>query len=259
VFFLLSKSLDLAVSPIVWVVVLVACALFMVARRSPNRRRLVGCLVGAIAVLLVLGNPSIADRIFQSLEDDAPNTYDATKTYDAVVLLGGLVPGGVTDPARPSYDNGVERLLVTYDLLRTDRAKHVIIASGSNLEDATFVKESSALRTQLERWGIAKERILVDDVSLNTRQNAVETARIVKERGFTRLLLVTSAFHMTRAAGCFRAVDLQFDTLPADYRVLPARIRTTDFAPRTGALHESGEAFRELLGRGVYRALGYTK
>ncbi len=258
-FYLLSKSLDLAVSPLVWVIILVAIALALVARRSTRRGRIVGCLVTAIAVMLVFGNPSIADRIWSSLEEDAPSTFDEKQTYDAVVLLSGIVPWGVTDPARPSYGDNVERLLVTYDLLRNGRAKNVILSGGSPTGDATFVKESSALRAQLESWGIAPERIFVDDVSLNTRQNAIETARIAREQGFTRLVMVTSAFHMKRAAGCFRAVELPVDTLPVDFRVVPARLRSTEIAPRTGALDRSADALRELLGRRVYRALDYTK
>jgi len=259
VFYLLSKSLDLAVSPIVWVIALVAIALTMIARRSPRRGRIALCLMGAIAVLLVTANPTLADRLWLSIEDDAPVTYDDAQSYDAVILLGGVLPTGLTDPARPSYNDNVERLLVTYDLLRYDHAKVVIITGGSPLGDATYLSESSALSAQLQNWGIAKERIFVDDVAVNTRQNAVETARIAREHGLSKLLLVTSAFHMPRALGCFRAVALAVDTLPADYRVVPARFRPTDFAPRTDALDRTGDALRELLGRAVYSVLGYAK
>lgn len=258
-FFFLSKSLDLAVSPIVWVIALVALALGHVVRRSERRTRIVGCLVGALAVLLVFGNPNVADRIWVSLEEDAPSSHDEAQTYDAVVLLGGVTPSGLADPARPSYGDNVERLLVTYDLLRTNRAKNVIISGGASVDDGAYVKEASALGAQLEKWGIARDRIVIDDVAMNTRENAIESARLIEERGFGKVVLVTSAFHMQRAAGCFRAVDVTFDTLPVDYRVVPARLRDTSLAPRTSALARSGDALRELLGRRVYSALGYSR
>lgn len=258
-FYLLSKSLDLLVSPIIWVIALVAIALAMIARRSPRRGRIALCLLGAIAVLVASANPTLADRLWLSIEDDAPTTYDDAQAYDAVILLGGVLPSGVTEPARPSYNDNVERLLVTYDLLRYGHARSVIVTGGSTIGNATYLSEASALAAQLEKWGIEKDRIFVDDVSLNTRQNAVQSARIARAHGLSKLILVTSAFHMPRALGCFRAVDLAVDTLPVDYRVVPADLRPTDLAPRTGALDRTGDALRELLGRGVYSVLGYAK
>lgn len=258
-FFFLSKSLDLAVSPLVWVLLLVLAALVMFVRRTPHRGRVVGCLVGAITILLLCANPTISDRLWATLEEDAPMTYDAQQTYDVVVLLGGVLRWGITDPERPSYNDNVERLLVTYDLLRSNRAKSVIISGGSRLGNERYRSEASALGIQLEKWGIAKERIFVDDVAANTRQNAVESTRIIREHGFRKVLVVTSAFHMQRALGCFRAVDLEVDALAVDYRGVPPSLVPTELAPRTSALDRTGDALRELLGRRVYAALGYTK
>ena len=83
----------------------------------------------------------------------------------------------------------------------------------------------------------------------------MESARIVRERGWTRLVLVTSAAHLPRALGCFHAVGLRPDAFPTDYR---SSGRTRSLAPRAGNLSESADALRELWGRVVYRALGYT-
>jgi hypothetical protein len=60
---------------------------------------------------------------------------------------------------------------------------------------------------------------------------------------------------MQRAAGCFRAEGLAFDTLPVDH---VAHARGVSIAPRAGALDLSTDALRELAGRMVYRARGYS-
>jgi len=260
VFFFLSKILDLAFAPIAWAVALLGLGLALVWRRSPRRRLSLVSLGGALAILLVAGNPTLANRIWWTLERDAPDTHRADREYDSVVLLGGLIPSGAGDPAELArYGDGVERLLVTYDLLRTGRARTAIISGGVPNAPAGALVEAELIARQLEAWGIARERIVVDGKALNTRQNAIETARIVRERGDATVLVVTSAFHMQRALGCFRDVELAVDTLPVDRRASAPETQPWLLAPRSDALDMTSAALRELSGRLVYRLLGYTR
>jgi uncharacterized SAM-binding protein YcdF (DUF218 family) len=111
---------------------------------------------------------------------------------------------------------------------------------------------------QLEDWGIAHDRIVVEDRALNTRDNAVESARIVRERGWRDVLIVTSAHHMPRALECFNAVGLPVDTMPVDFRSYDASGVSSTWMPRSGALNQSTSAIRELVGRVVYRVQGYA-
>ena len=98
------------------------------------------------------------------------------------------------------------------------------------------------------------DRIVLERGSRNTRENAVESARIVRERGWKTLLLVTSAMHMPRAAASFRAAGLDVDLLPVDHR---AGEQAGNLLPRAEALERSTEALRELAGRAIYRAIRY--
>ena len=69
---------------------------------------------------------------------------------------------------------------------------------------------------------------------------------------------MTSAFHMPRSVGCFRAAGIEVDVLPVDYR-LRDRSLETHVMPRGEYLGQTTRALREWLGRLVYRVLGYTK
>jgi uncharacterized SAM-binding protein YcdF (DUF218 family) len=259
-FYLLSKTLDALVSPVVWIALLVLVALVLTLRRSRRHRVIVGSLAGALLVVVVAGNPMVANRAWLALERSAPVVDPGGGAFDVVVLLGGVVPDGGGRPGDPmAYGDNVERLLVTFDLLRTDRARHVIISGGAADAGSDRLAEASLLARQLGAWGIAPERILVDDTALNTRQNAIESARLIRERGFERVLLVTSAFHMDRALGCFRAVDLDPATLPVDHRARPSAAQGWDLTPRSSALERTSDALRELTGRLAYRALGYAR
>ena len=259
-FFVLSKTLDLAFEPIAWVIALVALGLVLFARGSRRRRLASGSLVAAVVVLLVAGNPMVANRLWWALERDAPTSYRADVEYDVVVLLGGLIPTGLADPTKlVSYGDSVERLLVTYDLLRTGKVKVAIVSGGVPDPPPGTLVEAALLAKQLEDWGIDRDRLVVDEKALNTRQNATETARIVRERGDRSVLIVTSAFHMDRAAGCFRAVELPVDTLPVDRRAVDPSGQGWFFSPRSYALEMTSAGLRELSGRIVYRALGYAR
>jgi uncharacterized SAM-binding protein YcdF (DUF218 family) len=259
-FFFLSKTLDLALAPLSWAFLLLIAALIL-GLRAPERRRRALIVAGlGLGVLVVFSSGSVANRLWWALESSAEETFDPSTPYDVVVLLGGVVERGYVAPgARPSYGDNVERLLVTFDLLRTGQAKAAII-SGTILNKAEHPDtEPHVLARQLTQWGIEPERVIIEDRALNTRDNAVEAARLIASRGDKRVLVVTSAFHMPRAMGCFRAVGLKVDSLPVDRRgTNPAELGES-ILPRAEALELSTRALREFAGRAVYRFQGYSR
>jgi uncharacterized SAM-binding protein YcdF (DUF218 family) len=261
VFYVLSKTLDLAVAPVVWVLVLVALGRRWRGRRPlPRWRRLSPVL--AIALLWALSLEPVANVLERSLELPDETTIKDGVTYDAVVLLGGLVDDRAMDgPSSPrAYNDSVERMLVTYDLLRTGRAKTAIISGGSGgVVDVSSINEAQTIADQLADWGIERSRIVVEGAAKNTHENAVFSARLLRERGDEKVLIVTSAFHMRRSAGCFRAEGVTFDTLAVDRRSYDSSKRWGSWLPRPDAFMESSLAVREWTGRAVYRLRGYTR
>ncbi len=257
-FFFLSKTLDLALSPLTWAMALVAFGLVSTLRRREVTRAVRICLAAALLVLVVFSLEPVSNRLERSLEG-AESTWRADATYDAVIVLGGM-----TDihahPAEQgetiAFNDGAERLLAGYQLLRTDRARHIVLTGGAPDPSGAAGTEAALAARQLERWGIASERIVLETKSRNTAENAAYTARIVKERGWRTLVLVTSDSHMERAAACFRAKGLEFDTLPVDSRSYDPAKRTGRLLPRAENLWVSTRSIREWVGRLVYRVRG---
>ena len=58
--------------------------------------------------------------------------------------------------------------------------------------------------------------MVLEERSLNTRQNAAYGAELLKARGIDRILLVTSALHMPRAVALFKAQGLQVSNRPTN-------------------------------------------
>ena len=253
-FFLLSKTLDVLLSPFSWSIALIAIGLF--SKGTPVRRRWFG---GAgLAVLGLFSLEPVGNFLLRSLERGAVQTYRADADYDALILLGGMVERSSV-AGRPAYNENVERLLVTYDLLRSNRAHYALVSGGALDPTVPDLVEAKVLAQQLLDWGISSERVIVEPRSRNTHENAVECRRIAGERGLSHLLLITSAFHLPRALGCFRAVGLQVDTLPVDYRSYDPSRFSGSLLPRANHLERSEMALREWFGRGIYWVRGYSR
>ncbi|MGO8993310.1 MAG: YdcF family protein [Polyangiaceae bacterium] len=255
-FYFLSKILDVLVTPIAWATALVVTG---VARRAPTRRGRVLALLG-VAVLVVFSLEPVSNALFRSLESEPLRTFRPGVTYDTVILLGGITDerAEATWGERAFNDNN-ERLLQTFDLLRTGAARTAIVSGGA--ASATIppkLYEARVLVDQLVAWGIDPPRLVVEDKARNTHENAVFTAAIVRDRGWQSVLVVTSAFHMPRAYGCFRAEGLAVDTLPVDFRSYESHGPVDPF-PRADHLAESSAAIREWVGRAVYRVRGYSR
>jgi len=268
VFFFLSKLLDVAFSPFSWGLVLLALAVPWRTRaragararatRGLRRRRAFG--IAGFVVLLVASSQWGPNTIGWSLEHATTSTLRSDVTYDAVVLLGGVVDEEVSARSgQPAYNENVERVLMTYRLMRDNKAKYAIVSGGTLDKRFPGFGEADLLGRQLEEWGIAKDRIILDPLALNTRENALYAQRIAKERGFERVVILTSAFHMLRAEECFVAIGMKVDTYAVDYRAHERSPGLSGWLPRAGNLATTTAMTREIAGRWVYRAQGYGK
>jgi uncharacterized SAM-binding protein YcdF (DUF218 family) len=105
-------------------------------------------------------------------------------------------------------------------------------------------------------FGIARERIVLEELSRTTWENADKLRAILKPRPGQRFLLVTSAFHMPRAMGTFRAAGYDVTAWPVDYRTAGL---LDALSPRTsicGGLEMLDVAFKEWVGLVAYRLSG---
>lgn len=220
-----------------------------------------GASVVAGACVLALwwgvGGGPLAQRMLDGLQSTA-RAEPAWGAENVIVLLGAggtTVPGLGVEPHEFAYARLVEAARLYRDCrAEADRRCEIIVSGG----DAGGLgrSEAAVYRPVLERLGVARADMVLEDRSLNTWQNAEFTAGMLADRQPQVLLLVTSAPHMRRALLYFghfglrprpaRAdyVDARMSWLPLAFNLLLADI----------ALHE----YLGLLRYRVYSALGWN-
>ena len=254
VFLVLSKVLDLAVAPITWALALLLVA--AVLRNRGARGFVAGVL--AFAVLYVFSTGTVAGKLSALAERGVASTARPGVVYDAALILGGALDGSATAlSGQTEIGEAAERLTAPLELWRQGRVKKLLVVGGDTNPVPGLPSDARRVEALLVAWGVPADRILVEERSRNTRENAIEAARIVADQQLTTLLLVTSAWHMPRALGCFRAVGLSPDVLPVDHRA--SGVLGYAYLPRADALNASTAALRELTGRVVYWVMRYTR
>lgn len=252
-FFYLSKILAGLLFPYPLFLLLCVFAAFRL-RRGWFRRGFVFALLG----ITLASTNKVSGWLIQPLEEAYPRrTLAEAPTADAIVVLGGMIDPltGYTDP--PEFLSSVDRILTGESALRAGRAPTLLISGGSGLLLQRGEKEGTLLRRWLLERGWPAEKILAESASRNTAENAIETAKLARERNWRRVILVTSAFHMPRAAGCFRKAGLDFYALPTDYyrsRIPPG---PEGWSPAPSALLMSTVALKEYIGLAAYWLADY--
>ncbi len=178
----------------------------------------------------------------------------------------GIVLTGVTNLSKTAYDRtffnkGADRITHALQLYRMGKIKKILITGGQGLNPVNSQSEAELLKRFLTMTGMPDSDILIEDQAKNTAQNADFTKDFLKQKGISidqEFLLITSAFHMYRAKGCFDQVGLQTETFPADYyshdikNDIPALLY-----PSADSLTYWHKLFKEWMGIAMYKVAGY--
>lgn len=230
-------------------------------RLSGWRRRgaeLIGIALGILVICAWTGVPTLLLRPLEQ-RFSAP-TVEENINPAGIVVLGGVVDTGLsTERHTAELIDGAERLVAAAELAKRYPAARVLLSGGSNGVFATDeIAESVIARKLLIEFGVPSDRITIEDRSRNTRENAEFSFSTVEPAPQEQWLLVTSAFHMPRAMGTFRAAGWNSVVAwPVDYRT---ETDTDWFGGHTAAegLTMTDVAIREWIGLVAYRFAGYT-
>lgn len=208
-------------------------------------RRLAKALVLlAFAWSLLWSIPQCSDWLRASLARQYPQVEEtALPRADAIVVLGGGRYSWLhrADISLEDLDNS--RIAAGTRAWLAGRAPLVILSGGGS---GNGHSEAEVMAAAIARLGVPASALVLEERSHSTRDNAAFTAQLAQQRGIGRVLLVTSAVHMPRAAFWFREVGL--DVVPVPVPERNGRSGWKRWLPSRSALWRSGRAWKEYAG-----------
>jgi len=239
------------------------CVLALAGVGLTRIKRLRGLSTGlaALAVLglLAAGLSPLANWIILPLEDRFPVFQDDGRPVDGVVVLGGAVQAEESFGRDQLMINEAgERAIALADLARRYPSARIVFSGGGGTLLADEAPEADALERFLGTLGVAPGRVLFENRSRTTAENAILTRRMIEPKPGERWLLVTSAWHMPRAVGCVRQAGFPVTAYPVDFRTRGRSDLWRSFTFASEGLRRLDTATREWAGLVGYRLAGRT-
>ncbi|MCC7297656.1 MAG: YdcF family protein [Bacteroidia bacterium] len=249
-FFVVSKILTVLLRPLFWVLLLAAWAFF---EKKPLRKK---WLLGIIFFLVfVCSNKVLVNELAVLWE---PGTNKKQHLPKVAVVLGGFANYD-EDRKEVVMTEAAERLYRAIELYRKGSIQTIVISGGAAAITGKLRPESIYAKQYLLQQGIDSAAIVIDTLSKNTFENALQTKLLLDKMNHKGdVLLITTASHMRRAKGCFKKAGI--NTIPHSVQFFgaPARgyILSDYFIPSSEALRKFDALMKEWVGFVVYRITG---
>ena len=211
--------------------------------------------IACSAILLyVCSIDYVADHLERWRESKyIPVPIDQAESADAIVPLSGIFGPATPAGILPNIAESGERLEAGIQLWQHKKAPWLVFTGGRMpWRPAEELEGRRSAQVAISR-GIPSENVVVTDEVGNTADEAATVARLAHVKGWRRILLVTSANHMSRAVRQFRNAGLDVIPFPVDYHVDPESPTTlVDFLPKGSSLERTENCVREWYGMAFY-------
>ena len=257
-FFYLSKLFWFVAQPTNALVLLsLLGSVLLFTRFAPPGRWLA---LTAACGLIVGGMSPLPYWLIRPLEDRFPKPA-ITGEITGIIVLGGAI---TTTRGMNSTNASAARMMDSAALaLKYPNAKLVFTGGDASLVDENEPDEARTEAEAARRFylslGIDPQRLVLEDKSRNTFENAIFTKPLINQKPSERWLLITSAWHMPRSIGIFRKAGIDVVPYPVDFstRGTPRDYRQLNRGFSHG-LELTDSVVKEWIGLIAYRLAGYT-
>jgi len=241
---LLARDLDLPTLVSYWgerTPLVIAAAVILAGLWTTRLRPAVAAATACLALAwLVVGFTPLTAWMARELP-----RRDAERPADAAFVLASRIQddGELTATA-------MSRLVHALELLGQDKASRLVLSELP----PPYAAYAPAARALMAHLRLKQELLSVGPVR-STRDEAVLVARLFRERGWRRVLLVTSPTHARRAAASFEREGLEVVSSPAT----ETRFDLERLARPDERLFAFGSLLHERVGIQVYRYRGWME
>lgn len=215
-FYYLSKIFGFFIQPLNLTIFLLLAGL--IAGMIGRRRLAVTGSALAFLILALSAWTSLGAMMLNPLEERFQRPPLPQKV-DGIVVLGGGFEGAI-NLVRGGYElsSGGDRMVETAILARRFPQAKVVVSGGNGSLFLDGEGDADTAPRLLGPLGVSADRLILEDKSRNTYENAVFSRQLVEPKPGETWLLVTSAFHMPRAKALFDKAGFPTVPWPVDYR-----------------------------------------
>ena len=241
---------------IVWLGLLALCV-WQIYKRHYRWAAVPGAL---FLFVFITGSSPLAGYLLAGLEAPYARTnWDDLPEADAVVVLGGIAAGSEHEITGLDFSARADRIMTGVELIRQEKSKVLVVGGGGYLQDGQWRSEADRLRPWMADWELLGGAGVEDlGVCGNTREEAVKFAKLVKERDWETVYLVTSANHMKRAEAVFLSAGVSVVPVGCDYMGYPFRGRW-GLIPSQDRMVGLRTWLYEKVGWAYYRSKGWIR
>lgn len=210
----------------------------------------------ATTILFSFSLPITSNQLIKIIECDNPQVMpEKSDERQAIVVLSGYLSIIDTPQGKQFQWEEADRFFKGIDLAARYSSSFLIFTNEQLPWNTGSPDIGQFLIHHSEMLGIQTNRILITTPVQNTQDEALAVAKLGAQKGFNRVILVTSAFHMQRAKLLFEKAGMSVAPYPTDFRVDDHQLNILDILPSASSLNRSEFAIREMIGRLYYRLI----
>ncbi|RUM94979.1 MAG: hypothetical protein DSZ28_00380 [Thiothrix sp.] len=211
-----------------------------------------------MSLLWLVSTPWFAFQLLEPLQRPFAPLLEVPKDADVIVLLSGGHYESSNEFGSDAMPSGPALERAHYSAWLARKTGLPIIVSGGSVtpeEKSEASILSAVLRNQLD-----VQNVLEEARSKNTEENAKFTKALMREKGFSKPLLVTHYWHMPRVMNWFRYHGIDAYAAPtARYAKGPTERKIWQWVPQAKSLNYLSIALHEYLGVLHYRYRLFTR
>ena len=248
-FFIISKLTTYLLSPLIWSIALFIIYFF-------KKKRIF--VISGMIVLLVFGNSFLFKLVINQWETPLKEIPLINDTTLSVVLLGGYSSYN-EETNRIRFFQSSDRLMQSLLTIQKNNLKTLVLSGGTSNLIEKERPEASIIKEFLYDIKLDNFQILADSISRNTHESAVETNKLYHLFQLKKeIYLVTSAWHMRRAAACFEKEGFIVHPVFSDPLRSIEKYSFNDYIiPNASTLGSWSLLIKEWIGLIVYKIKGY--
>lgn len=222
--------------------------------------RRIGALFGGLGALVLFASlfTTVGPYALQTLEDRLPRPSPPA-TLSCIIVLGGAFENEVmSSRGGMELNQAADRFIETVALAKRYPEARILVSGGDGSFSGAYEGDAQASKAFFDAFGIAADRVIREEGSRTTFENARYTKNLLATNRLTQCALVTSAYHMPRSVALFRANDMDVLPWPTDYRTSGKVRLGFDFTQPSLNAQLTTTAAKEWTGLVAYYLLGRT-